>query len=61
MKKKTLTFYRGIAPKGENFDWVMHEYQLEGKLSTLDLPKLPKYDQFFVPFSVSKSLLILYL
>lgn len=33
---KTLTFFRGKAPKGDQTDWVMHEYRIEEKNLSLE-------------------------
>lgn len=33
---KTLTFFRGKAPKGAQTDWVMHEYRLDDKNLSLE-------------------------
>lgn len=48
--KITLVFYKGYAPKGEETNWVMHEYRLDRKLSAdnfVDLAKVCKNHSWF--------------
>ncbi|KAJ7971830.1 NAC domain protein [Quillaja saponaria] len=52
--KKTLVFYKGRAPKGEKTNWVMHEFRLEGKFASYNLPKTAK-DEWVVCRVVHKS------
>lgn len=48
--KKTLVFYKGRAPRGENTSWVMHEYyRLEGMHN---LPKSAKVCIYVASLSV---------
>ncbi|CAL5185519.1 unnamed protein product [Lathyrus oleraceus] len=52
--KKTLVFYKGRAPKGVKTNWVMHEFRLDGKLATCNLPKDAK-DEWVVSRIFNKN------
>ncbi|XP_062186128.1 NAC domain-containing protein 92-like [Phragmites australis] len=53
--KKTLVFYKGRAPKGEKFGWVMHEYRLHGKLNGA-IPKATSKNEWVLCRVFKKSL-----
>ncbi|CAJ2637407.1 unnamed protein product [Trifolium pratense] len=53
--KKTLVFYKGRAPRGEKTNWVMHEFRLDGKLATCNLPKDAK-DEWVVSRIFNKNI-----